>query len=122
MTNYDVIKKLIGEIEPIGDSRVDEKRFENLMETTLLVEQLLRDIHAVVSFSDCSQASMNKAGRWAKECLDGFRKDLITPTAIVEPAFIPEGHFKCYNCKKILPNSMRQSGVDSPLCTDCAPF
>lgn len=30
MTYTDIVKKLIGEVEPIGDSRVDEERMENL--------------------------------------------------------------------------------------------
>lgn len=30
MTNYDVIKKLIGKIRPVGDASIDPQRLENL--------------------------------------------------------------------------------------------
>ena len=44
MTNYDVVKKLIGNINPAGDASRDKERFENLKEAVKLVELLLSDI------------------------------------------------------------------------------
>ena len=41
MEVYDVVKKLIGPIEPVGESHTDEKRFENLKALTELVDSLL---------------------------------------------------------------------------------
>ena len=47
MTTYDVITKLIGSINPVGQTEVDEIRFKNLLVMTSTVELLIRDIDAV---------------------------------------------------------------------------
>lgn len=47
MEIYDVVTKLIGEIEPVGASHIDPKRLENLKEMTQLVKELLTDIECV---------------------------------------------------------------------------
>lgn len=44
MTNTDVVKKLIGEIRPVGDTNEDNKRFENLKSMCELVKELLYEI------------------------------------------------------------------------------
>jgi hypothetical protein len=44
MTNYDIVKKLVGHINPIGCSNKDEERFENLKEMCKLINQLICDI------------------------------------------------------------------------------
>lgn len=48
MTNYDVVKKLVGEIKPIGETYADLQRFENLEKMTVLVNLLVQDIDQVV--------------------------------------------------------------------------
>jgi len=72
MNNYDVIKKLIGDIEPAGLSDVDKKRYENLKETIHLTHKLLIDIMDVSRCKNNLQASMKKAGIAA----DNFLKEL----------------------------------------------
>ena len=70
MEVYDVVKKLIGEIEPIGDSSVDEKRFENLKAMTELVDKLLTDIDGVASYKYRHEYSLKRAGVFANNFLD----------------------------------------------------
>ena len=41
MEIYDVVKKLVGSIEPVGASHIDKKTFENLK----VMIQLMADIH-----------------------------------------------------------------------------
>ena len=74
MTNYDVVKKLIGEIRPVGETDCDEKRFENLKETVNLVELLLRDIFEVASLSEQYEYSIKKAGKYAKKYLNSWKE------------------------------------------------
>lgn len=71
MDIYDVVTKLIGPINPVGDTGVDEQRFENLKATTDLVNDLLRDIDAVAAANkDRYEASRKLAGRYASDFFD----------------------------------------------------
>lgn len=47
MTVYDIVRKLIGPIDPAGQSHTDDKRFENLKATCALVEKLVAAIDEV---------------------------------------------------------------------------
>lgn len=62
MTVYDVVKKLVGEINPIGEADIDDARFENLKAMTELVERLLTDINAVAFNEIRVEYSMKRAG------------------------------------------------------------
>ena len=44
MTNTDVVKKLIGSINPVGESDTDDERYENLKEMCVLVDNLITHI------------------------------------------------------------------------------
>lgn len=53
MNVYDVVRKLIGEIEPIGENDTDDVRFKNLKAMTDLVDSLLIDIEYIATvFND----------------------------------------------------------------------
>ncbi len=47
MTTHELVKKVIGEIYPVGDESVDPKRLDNLKEMMELVELLIADIHEI---------------------------------------------------------------------------
>jgi hypothetical protein len=66
MTVYDVVKKLIGPIDPVGAEHVDTKRFENLAAMIDLTEALLDDLYSVSCYSTRQEASMARAGKKAK--------------------------------------------------------
>ena len=72
MTNYEVVKKLIGPITPLGESYADINRYINLEATITLVDSLLNDIKVASSFSSCQQASMKKIGKRAAEFLNEY--------------------------------------------------
>ena len=44
MTNFDVVKKLIGNVHPIGETYTDEERFQNLRGMTELAEQIIMEL------------------------------------------------------------------------------
>jgi hypothetical protein len=75
MEVYDVVKKLIGPIEPVGEANIDNIRFENLKEMCDLVEKLLSDIQYVVSFKDCSEFSRSNAGKKAEKFLKSIKDE-----------------------------------------------
>ncbi len=66
---YNVVKKLAGEIQPVGETYQDDRRFENLKETVTLVELLLADIIKVTKGADRVEYSIQRAGKYAKEFL-----------------------------------------------------
>ena len=76
MTSYDVVKKLIGEINPIGETHEDSRRLENLENMIALVDHLLSDIDAVALNKGKPEFSLNKAGTVASEYFDdlGIKK------------------------------------------------
>ena len=63
---YEVVKKLIGDIEPIGDSDYDRIAFENLKQITDLTESLLKDIGDVARDNkNRHESSMKSSGNFA---------------------------------------------------------
>ena len=73
MEMIDVIRKLIGPIIPVGDSRADEERFVNLVKTIHIVDKLLFDIDRVSASKGRQEASMNKAGERAMKFLESLK-------------------------------------------------
>ena len=69
MEIYDVTKKLLGPIEPIGDTHVDDERHENLKSTINLIHKLLCDLIETASYSNCPEHSRSRAGKTANEFL-----------------------------------------------------
>lgn len=70
MEIYDIVRKLIGPIEPLGDSSRDDKRLANLKNTIDLVDKLLGDISTVASWKNHYAGSISKAGKCAAEFID----------------------------------------------------
>jgi len=66
MELYEVVKKLVGEIDPIGETNEDDRRFENLKEMTELVDKLLSDIDDVGMLNkDSHEHSVKRASNFA---------------------------------------------------------
>lgn len=71
MNYYDIVKKLVGNITPVGDTNIDKERFENLKNMVDLVDKLLTDID-YVAFTNLNKQeySMGKAGSLANDFLN----------------------------------------------------
>lgn len=70
-TIYEVVKKLTGNIEPIGETQTDAIRLENLKTMTEVVNKLLTDIDDVAyHHKDSHEFSRKQAGQFAKKFLD----------------------------------------------------
>jgi hypothetical protein len=74
MALYEIVKKLTGEIEPAGDSSIDDKRYDNLCATIELVNKLLYDIQDVARSRISYEASVQRAGKKAQAFLDEIRE------------------------------------------------
>lgn len=73
MTHEEIVFKLIGNIHPVGETRTDEKRFDNLKDMCALVEDLICHIKGVAK-EDGREHSIKKASDYAKAFLNS---DLI---------------------------------------------
>ena len=75
MTNYDVVKKLIGAIEPVGETNTDNKRFENLTELCDLMYQMHLDIQDVAyRYRSSQEYSVKKSCDFANKFLNELGK------------------------------------------------
>ena len=72
-TNHEIVKKLIGSINAIGETYGDERRYKSLEETIELVDALLCDILRASADSKRPEVSMKKIGVRAREYLDDVR-------------------------------------------------
>lgn len=70
MTHTDIVKKLIGNINPTGDSSRDGERFDNLVEMCELVNDLVQEIDDMAWRNrDAREASVVKARDYASNFL-----------------------------------------------------
>ena len=72
---YEVVKKLVGEINPVGETNTDKRRFENLKVMIDLVDELLLDISDMGwRYRNNYQDSMKKASNSANNFLDNVSR------------------------------------------------
>lgn len=77
MDMHEVVMKLIGPIDPVGESHADERSFENLKALTDLVDRLVGDIDRIASY--CKSSGQFSVKRSGEHC-DKF----LTSLGIVE--------------------------------------
>lgn len=73
MEIYDVVKKLIGEISPVGETHIDGKRYSNLMQHIDLIEKLLTDVTHVARLSNY-EYSIKKASATSRDFLRDLKE------------------------------------------------
>lgn len=69
MENIDVVRKLLGRIEPVADSAIDKERLSNLHETIEVVENLLSDIYLAAQNKNSQEHSVKEIGLVASKFL-----------------------------------------------------
>ena len=74
-----IVKKLIGEIHPIGETHIDEKRFNNLEELMKLIDTLLYDIKEIANINKeggICEKSIYFTSKKAKEYINEIKESL----------------------------------------------
>jgi hypothetical protein len=79
---YEIIKKIIGQIQPCGDSNIDEERVNNLADHIKITKNLINDLIEVSQFKDKPEYSMKKIG-------DTAYKSLVEIKNVLEENIIP---------------------------------
>lgn len=69
MDLHEIVMKLVGPIDPLGESNADERRLENIQVLTELVDNLLADISSVAHNAGRQEASMKAIGEHASQFL-----------------------------------------------------
>lgn len=71
---FDITKRLLGSIEPYGDTNIDNERLENLVQTIELTEKLIDEIILVARFKGDHLFSRNKMGTTADIFISEMRE------------------------------------------------
>ena len=70
----EVLNKLIGEINPVGETNIDNERFNNLMTLCSVTESLLYQItQNSIDNKDRSEYSIKRSGEYANEFLRNLK-------------------------------------------------
>lgn len=75
VTVTDVVRKLIGPIEPQGESTGDARRYENLEAMTTLIHELLMDLSYVARSRNSYESSVQHAGKHAAKFLNTLTEE-----------------------------------------------
>ena len=71
-TIVEVIRNLIGETEPYGDSAIDRERTENLDKLIYVVDELLCDVEKVAINKYRHEGSMQMMGKKAHKAMNDW--------------------------------------------------
>ena len=71
---FDITKRLLGSIEPYGDTNIDNDRLENLIQTIELTEKLIDEIILVARFKGDHLFSRKKMGTTADVFISEMRE------------------------------------------------
>lgn len=66
---HEVVMKLVGPVQPVGETGEDERRLDNMRALTDLVDDLLGEIEKVEPAADRVEGSMRAIGVHAREFL-----------------------------------------------------
>ena len=69
MELYEIVMKLVGPVQPVGDTNIDSDRLVNLEKLMRLTNQMLNLLDDLASDADSSMASLNSSGQRAKTFL-----------------------------------------------------
>jgi hypothetical protein len=70
---YTAVKRLIGDIDPIGEPNEDYIRYDNLLSMNDLVEKLIMDIDRIAyTYANCHQFTAKRASITAREFMDNL--------------------------------------------------
>ena len=67
MSITDILKKILGEIEPYGDTRIDEERYKNIPNYEEALDFIINKLKASAKLKDRPEYSIHKI---AAECED----------------------------------------------------
>ena len=73
MELHEIVMKLAGPVQPVGETNADARRLENMRTLTELVDMLLGHISLASGYADRDEASMKAIGAHARDFLNDVR-------------------------------------------------
>lgn len=71
MELIDIVRKLTGVIDPVGETHTDDRRYENLKVRLALMRELHREVAEIAEYhKDRQEFSMSRAGKECDQYLD----------------------------------------------------
>lgn len=71
-----ILFKLIGPIRPVGDTRIDDERFENLQELGFVVDEIIYELKKIREEKDRQEYSVKECGKLANQILENIKIEL----------------------------------------------
>lgn len=81
MEIVDVVTKLIGKIDPVGETHTDNARYDNIKVMTALIDSLMYEIHEIARY-ERHEYSINRAKRYCEGFLKHVQEEI---KATLEP-------------------------------------
>jgi len=78
MDYYEVVRELLGSINPIGETNTDNERYKNLEATLALIDDLVSDVSLITEYSNRPEYSMSRSGKRAKTYLYGLHESILS--------------------------------------------
>ena len=76
----DIVMKVVGEIEPVGETYTDDARFDHLILLLNTLDILIDEVRFILPNIDRNEYSMNRAGqlanKWIKDKYELFENDI----------------------------------------------
>ena len=76
MEMYEIVTRLIGRINPVGETNTDGERFENLKVFIDLVDSLVNELHHVSDNASHYEYSRKRAGELAVKYLKTLKSSI----------------------------------------------
>lgn len=73
----DLVFRLIGEIEPVGETHIDDERFCNLQNMLNLLDILIDEVCLILSCEERNEYSMRRAGQEVRRWMESTYRDMI---------------------------------------------
>lgn len=68
---FDIVEKLVGEIEPVGSTHVDKERFKNLKVMIKLMDDIYRELdHILYENKDMNEDSIKESVEYINKFFD----------------------------------------------------
>lgn len=74
MSISEILYKLLGEIEPYGDTRIDEERYNNLQNYYEALMYIVSRIKTSANLKDRKEFSINKIAKESNEILEELKE------------------------------------------------
>jgi len=73
---HPLVQKLVGAIEPVGQTEVDELRLLNLIDHMGLLDKMVQAAISVSRNANSHEGSVKEAGQYAKAALENIKDDI----------------------------------------------